>query len=431
MMRYPVAAEPGRSRKPLRALVSVLLIGLFATGCSPADFFAAVGRVTPSSMPGAFIGGGSRPGQIAEAPLELTGGIHALSPDPGLIHPAGTFFSSYSRTFVWIANSGDALMAAELGGQARELAPYNRSLSPWLRPSWTSDGTAVMMAQYATRPHGGDATGIPLRGFLVSLRDGTSTVLGDVAPDGIGEVLPDGSGISSNRPVDQAFMPPDVLNNVARNLYVQSPGQDTRLELAMGGPGFGTWTPDGKAYAYFEYPNHDPNQGMDLKLYDRRTSTSRTVYHLASNPFLYGPPDYQWDGARRLAFSTRQQPNMSELTIHLINVDDGQVQVRHDTLPLGEGEFAIGGQFSPDLTQFAYEVTGTVGYQKGGASGTYHEPRGLRIMSLADGTVRSVSPRGRLVSWLPGGKDLIAATGREDETRFYRIDVPSAASGAN
>lgn len=433
MIRYPMATDLLRSSKKMLALTAGLLIAWATAGCSAADFFAAVGRVTPGPMlSGGFpFAGRSRAPQPVEAPLVLAGGIHALSPEPGLIHPARTFFSSYSRTFIWIADSGDTLMAAELGGQARELAPYNRSGDIWLQPSWTSDGQAVIVPQFATRPHGGDTTGISLQGFLVSLRDGTSTVLGDINLSGGIEFLPDGSGISSIRVVGQNFPAPDVLNNVARNLFVQSPGQDARLELAMGGPGFGTWRPDGQAYAYFEYPEHDPAKGMDLKLFDRQTKASRTVYHLDSNPFLVGPPNFQWDGTRRLAFSTRQPPNLNELTVYVVNVEEAQAQVRHYTLPLGEGEDISNGRFSPDLTQFAFDVTGTVSYQDARSRGSYPEPRGLRVMALADGRVQAISPGGRIVCWLPGGKDLIATTGREDETRFYRIDVPSAASGVN
>lgn len=421
----PKAALGPRSWLPIVAGVALTLP---TTGCSIADFFAAVGRVTPTAAPAGFIGGGMG-GRIGaslsnEDPLELTGTVHALSPDPQLLHPASTFFSSNSRTFLWIDDSGDRLMAAELGGQPRVLAPYNRAGYSPIRPTWTSDGKAVMVAQYAMRPHGGNVSGIPFQGFLISMADGQATVLGNIDPNYYVELIPDGSGMWNNRPVQSTSgpMPPDVLNNVERQVYVARPGQDWTLELGIGGPGFGTLAPDGKAYAYFEYPNHDPNQGMDLKLYDFQAKSIRTVYHMGSNPFVYGPPNFQWDG-RRLAFSTRQPPRMQDIVVTIVNVDDGQSQVRPYTLPLTEQESAGTLQFSPDLTKLSYDVTETATYRSGNASGTYPAPRGIRVMSLADSNVQTLTPQGRVVCWLPGSQDLIASTGQDDSVRFYRVDA--------
>lgn len=420
MRRNSRGTASTRDGRPRAAVV--LLLATLVGGCSPAGFFATIGRATPSPLGGAFIGG--RMGQEVEPPLETGGGIHAVSPDPHLLHPANMYFSSHSRTFLWLSDSGDTLMAAELDGQARELAPYNRSGYMALPPLWSADGRSVIIRQYPTRPRGGYAEGLPLQAFRIGLQDGASSVIGTIAPDWYLDAIPDGSGIWTTRPIEASQRPPDVMNNEQRNLYVQLPGQAATVELAMGGPGFGSWSPDGQAFAYFEYPNQDPRQGMDLRLYDRQSKASRTVHHLDSNPFTYGPPNFQWSG-RRLAFSVQAPPDWKSLTVHSVNVDDGQSQVRTFTLPLGANDVLNKLVFSPDLEQVAYEVSETVAYQSGKASGTRHESRGIRVFSLSDSQVVSLSPRGRIVCWLPGGQDLIATTGREDDTRFYRIDVPA------
>ncbi|MOA66559.1 hypothetical protein D3C78_1933630 [compost metagenome] len=48
------------------------------------------------------------------------------------------------------------------------------------------------------------------------------------------------------------------------------------------------------------------------------------------------------------------------------------------------------------------------------------------MASLKTGKTRRLTPRGRFVSWLPGGNDLIVITSHDRKMRYYRIDVPHA-----
>lgn len=402
---------------PFPRLVGGLLAGamlLTAAGCV---WNHPTGMGRPYSAKSAF---------MFEEPLDIAGPIHDVSPRPDA-EVGDVQFSERTRYVVWADRARKTLMGAEVGGSPRELAPIR---GRWLI-DWTADGQKFMLTDLSPAALDGRGTA-PYLVTIYSLDGSAPVVIGEMA-DPRGEVLPDGSGLSLTRLKNEpsstgGIMPgPDLHNREPRRLMLRLPGQAETEEAVLNGPGLGIWSPDAQHYAYLEHRDGDPVNGLDLKVYSRATKTSALRYHIESDNLRKVKDGLSWGAENTLWFTQACQVQASaSIAVSSIPIDGRAVTLAIVPLSLEAGETIGDVKLSPDKTRISIETSKVVTLtEEGGGSATGPKSAGILVASLKTGNVRRLTTRGRVVSWLPGGNDLVAATSFDSNTRYYRIDIPS------
>jgi|GEM_PF-3149504 len=402
---------------PLPRLVGGLLAGamlLTATGCV---WNNPTGMGRPYSGKSAF---------MFEEPLEIAGPIHELSPRPDA-EVGDVQFSERTRYVVWADRARNMLMGAEIGGSPRELAPIR---GRWLI-DWTANGQKFMLTDLSPAALDGRGTA-PYLATIYSL-DGSAPVVIGETKEHYAEVLPDGSGLSLTRLQNESsgnggMMPgPDLQNRDPRRLMIRLPGQAETEEAVLNGPGVGLWSPDAQHYAHLEHRNGDPINGLDLKVYSRDTRTSVLRYHIESDNLRKVKDGLSWGAENTLWFTQACQVQASaSIAVSSIPIDGRAVTLAIVPLSLEAGETIGAVKLSPDKTRLSIETSKVVTLtDEDGGSATGPKSSGILVASLKTGKVRRLTTRGRVVSWLPSGNDLVAATSFDTNTRYYRIDIPS------
>lgn len=362
---------------------------------------------------------------LHEEPLEIGGPVHELTPPlaAGVESPR---FSDRSRFYVWSDSTKGMLMGAEISGAVKELAPYQ---GRW-DIDWTADGKKFLVTDLAAPPQQGPAA-IPYRTILYS-PDGEAPVsLGEMS-DPRALVLPDGSGLTYtrlvNEPEPSTMMPgPDLRNRNPKRLMTRLPQQAEQEETVLAGPGVGYWSHDAQHYAYLAHRDGDPVNGLDLRVYDRQSKTSALRYHIESDDLGRVMNGLSWsaDNTVWLAQACQVQASAS-IAVTAIPIDGKAVTLSIVPVSLEEGETIESVRLSPDQSKVSFETSKTVTLTDGQGSVTGPRSTGIVVGYLETGKTRRLTSRGRVVTWLPGGDDLVAMTGYGPEPWYYRIDIPAA-----
>lgn len=361
-----------------------------------------------------------------EEPLALSETVHALLPDLSTIGFTKLSFSPRTREFAWFEDgmAGSEYRAATIDGAVRTLGPAMGARFGQLE--WSTDGTRIFTTDYVTWPGSGP---VPDLQALLFSRDGTAPIKFGIHRDGdTPHLLPDGSGAYrlKGRPEGSgwiqelqicpigatSFQPeatlPSQLRGEATNWFdPSSPSLLTRL----------AWSSDATRFAYV-VSKADSRQGCEVQVYDRHDKSQTSVMPIESDLLLN---DYAltWGEDGRIFLTQSVQEGASASILVSAVAPDG---TRHQRWTLSV-QMERGGRMgqvllSPDLKHvlwsWAFPVTEV--HQ------AYTPTQGIWLGSLADGTVRRLTERGRPIAWLTGGSDFVASTGGY-QRKHYRIET--------
>lgn len=410
----------------LRALRALAIVGvsLSLVGCPNGGYLPTDGRAKTTYMNVANF----------EEPLELGDRVRALE-EPTPSYTSQIYFSRHSRFYVWFEGASDKpgkIWVGEVGGAKRELASYNAF--PMVH-GWSWDGAKVLISDLVRPRPEGSTEMIPSRALAYTLTEPSTppqTMLTDFTSiqAGLG-FLPDASGVSFIRMVGYGELmgTPTQQNRAPRQIFTQLPGQGEVLEAELGGPAGGAWSPDAQQYAYFEYRDRDVTKGLDLRVFDRRQKTSSLLNHVETDDLRLTYENLMWGSNGSVYFTLPCQEGASaSIAVTESPVSGAGASLKVIAFSLGAGE-QLGPVFlAPDQRHVAYEVTKRVRLRvENGGEGEVMQSQGIFIGRVADGVVQRLTPRGHVVSWLPGGRQLVCATGRADQIRHYVVDLPSEA----
>jgi hypothetical protein len=362
-----------------------------------------------------------------EEPLESGGGVHALETPTGAA-AEWLRFSPHSRFYAWGDSAKGTIMGTEIGGSTRELAPFQ---GRWLI-DWSADGQKFLVKDLAAPPQQGIPEG-PYRGTLYTLAGGPPVSFGTLS-DPSETLLPDGSGLSTTRRVESAqpapgpvmASPSPNLSQGPKRLTLRMLGQPEREEALLATPGVGYWSHDAQHHAYLAYREGDPLNGLELRVHHRQSKTSTLLYHIESDNLQKVMESLSWSTDQQLWYvATCQKAASASIAVSTIPLDGRGVNVTSVPLSLEEGESIDSLHLAPDQTRIAVVTSRVVTLSDQHGRMTGPRSTGISVVSLKTGKMRRLTPRGRVVNWLPGGNDLVASTGQLSP-RYYRIDVPRA-----
>ena len=386
------------------------------------------------------IGSETGPGRwpdAQETPLTLGGAIRPLEPAPPLLanEADAVAFGNGSAFYVWLDFSGDNFLGGQVGGDIRRLGAWNRGS---FGPRFADGGGHLLLKELARRPAGGLMSGIPLRYVIYPLGGGQPVVAADLAADAYYEPLPDGSGLTRLAVTDAGGPPamyyptPSPVSAPAKsNLVTRAPGGQDVVEADMPATRHGVWSLDSRHYASVGFRNADPLQGMDIRLLERGTGTSRLLYHLETDYFWPAQEgNFRWTPDLRVAFAQKLQYGASaSVAVTAIPADGRPAEISLFPLRLASGESPGVPLMSGDARRVAFSVNKSVVVTGDGWSGSVPASQGVWICTTDDGQVRRVTTGGRPVAWLPDGKTLICATGRGRTVRYYLVDSDRVQGG--
>ena len=357
-----------------------------------------------------------------EEPLALEKGTYALMPAPPARDMLPITFSASSRHFVWIGDD-DTLQLAEIDGTSRHLATLNERYAAL---SWSRDGRKLLVHDKIRKHQYGVKEEIPFRATLYPLGEGEPVRLDDETPYPYYQLLPDGSGVYSYRQADGGlnFNTPE---GTTLWLFVKPFGLPEVREFEVSPRNRGLWSADSRHYAHFVHPNNDPLKGVDLRVYDRQTKSVETLIHVESDDDIGLSETLAWTEDDRLFFAFPYESEAEpSLVVTAVPLHEPTAKISVFPLALEAGDHVRRVRLSPDCAFVAFEVTRRTVYSTEHASGAVEKSQGVFVASIADGRVHCVAPRGTLVSWLPGSRELIVAAGYGVDKRYYRVDVQEA-----
>ena len=169
--------------------------------------------------------------------------------------------------------------------------------------------------------------------------------------DILGNVSPDGRYLSFVDWETGDLAIREIATGTNRRLTNKSSWQQSQ-EFAL----FSKWSPDGQRIVYHWYTK----DGLyELRLFDLRNSTSRTLYRNQSKDDFVQPSDWSPDGKSVLATFLHGPAPITGKTIRLglISTTDGAVTILKNRFETQSADALSGFVFSPDGIYIAYDIS--------------------------------------------------------------------------